>query len=338
MREQMNDFFEALEGLFLEKDKEAFLEIKADLSREIKVRMAEGESCEAILKALGSPQEIAEAYYEDQRLEKAMKAKQDIIAGEDLVREYKLKRNSCLKRWMIKLGKLFLFLFQILLLVTSFYFLMMVLYYLIYEQVMMWGAVASSLFSLCFVIVLKKPEQVRKRLFLVYFVGIVSFLCNLLLVFNHSWVYQGQFLTRDIELKANAIESLNVSSTYPVDISVIQLSENETAKVEIKGHIRKQDQKQLFSMSSSKMNLTIGHPSFFDWSQNMGKVEIIFYLPENTKHKFLRFNLEQGEVTLNHTYAEKINLTMKKGRISITDVYSKMIQINSQSSDVSVHQ
>lgn len=210
MREQMNDFFEALEGLFLEKDKEAFLEIKADLSREIKVRMAEGESCEAILKALGSPQEIAEAYYEDQRLEKAMKAKQDIIAGEDLVREYRMKRNSCLKRWMIKLGKLFLFLFQILLLVTSFYFLMMVLYYLIYEQVMMWGAVASSLFSLCFVIVLKKPEQVRKRLFLVYFVGIVSFLCNLLLVFNHSWVYQGQFLTRDIELKANAIESLNV--------------------------------------------------------------------------------------------------------------------------------
>lgn len=175
-------------------------------------------------------------------------------------------------------------------------------------------------------------------MFLVYFVGIVSFLCNLLLVFNHSWVYQGQFLTRDIELKANAIESLNVSSTYPVDISVIQLSENETAKVEIKGHIRKQDQKQLFSMSSNKMNLTIGHPSFFDWSQNMGKVEIIFYLPENTKHKFLRFNLEQGEVTLNHTYAEKINLTMKKGRISITDVYSKMIQINSQSSDVSVHQ
>src|SRR5699024_5150988 len=190
----------------------------------------------------------------------------------------------------------------------------------------------------CFVIVLKKPEQVRKRLFLVYFVGIVSFLCNLLLVFNHSWVYQGQFLTRDIELKANAIESLNVSSTYPVDISVIQLSENETAKVEIKGHIRKQDQKQLFSMSSSKMNLTIGHPRFFDWSQSMGKVEVVFYLPENTKHKSLRFNLEQGEVTLNHTYAEKINLKMKKGRISITDVYSKMIQINSQSSDVSVHQ
>src|SRR5699024_12445242 len=120
MREQMNDFFEALEGLFLEKDKEAFLEIKADLSRGIKVRMAEGESCEAILKALGSPQEIAEAYYEDQRLEKAMKAKQDIIAGEDLVREYKLKRNSCLKRWMIKLGKLFLFLFQVLLLSTRF--------------------------------------------------------------------------------------------------------------------------------------------------------------------------------------------------------------------------
>lgn len=338
MREQMNDFFEALEGLFLEKDKEAFLEIKADLSREIKVRMAEGESCEAILKALGSPQEIAEAYYEDQRLEKAMKAKQDIIAGEDLVREYKMKRNSCLKRWMIKLGKLFLFLFQILLLVTSFYFLMIVLYYLIYEQVIMWGAVTSSLFSLCFVIVLKKPEQVRKRLFLVYFVGIVSFLCNLFLVFNHSWVYQGQFLTRDIELKANAIESLNVSSTYPVDISMIQLSENETARVEIKGHIRKQDQKQLFSMSSSKMNLTIGHPRFFDWSQSMGKVEVVFYLPENTKHKSLRFNLEQGEVTLNHTYAEKINLKMKKGRISITDVYSKAIQINSQSSDVSVHQ
>ncbi|MBA5251372.1 DUF4097 family beta strand repeat protein [Enterococcus hirae] len=70
----------------------------------------------------------------------------------------------------------------------------------------------------------------------------------------------------------------------------------------------------------------------------MGKVEVVFYLPENTKHKSLRFNLEQGEVTLNHTYAEKINLKMKKGRISITDVYSKMIQINSQSSDVSVHQ
>ncbi|MGX7172687.1 DUF4097 family beta strand repeat-containing protein [Enterococcus ratti] len=336
--ERINHFFETLEKLFLEKDKADFLEIKDDILREIEARAAEGESYDAILKMIGTPQEIAEAYYEDKRLDKALRAKQDVIAREDLVREYRLNRKFILKRWKLRLKNFFVFLLQICLLVLSFYLALMVIYYMVQEHVLLWGACTLFFFTVCLMLMSKKPNKLRKYMGLIYLVGTTSLACSLALFFHHAWFYQGQLIDKELWLESASLESLNFSAVYPVEVSMIQLPENENAKVEVKGHLRRTDIKNLVNATKNQTHITIGTANIFDWVQKIGKIEVVFYLPENQRHRSLNFKLEQGDVMLNHTYSDYVNLVVKQGRISITDIYSQKIQVKSHRADVIVHQ
>lgn len=89
----INKFFKEMEDLFLEIDKSSFYELKEDLTEHIDVQLREGKTEQEIIHSLGTPQEIVNDFYEDQRLHTALTAEKDVIPIEQVKKAYKNEKK-----------------------------------------------------------------------------------------------------------------------------------------------------------------------------------------------------------------------------------------------------
>lgn len=96
---KIEEFFLEMEALFLPLDIEAFYEMKEDLLEHIRVQQESGKSEDEILESLGTPHEIVDEFYEEQRIQTALNAKKDVIPLEDVRRIYKNERARIRKKY-----------------------------------------------------------------------------------------------------------------------------------------------------------------------------------------------------------------------------------------------
>lgn len=332
--EQINDFFKKLEALFLDKDKEAFEEIKEDILHEVNERLSEGETYEQIIQSLGKPKDIAEAYYEDKRLDKAMKAEQDIIDRNDLEREYKLKRREKLVKNKQKLKSIFSIMGRSLLLLTSIFFLFVTIIYLIQEHTVVWGPMMASIFFISLFLFYSKFASKKRNKIIVYLLGLTSLIASIILFATNSWLYYGELLSETFTLEKNALKNMKIKSAKPVDINVILIPEEEKPKIEVTGYLTKKEKKELLNTTNNYTELTVGKNFIvdcFDWAK---PVEITLYFPEKTVQEKGDFQLKNGEINLNHVNIKKLTISMNEGQVRSTDINSKTMNLKSEYADV----
>lgn len=332
--ERIHEYFEKLEELFLENDKEAFKEIKEDIIHEIEERRAEGETEDSIIASLGRPEEISAAYYEDKRLDKAIKAEQDVIDRDELVQEYKLKRKEILAKRKKKVWAVISVTIKSILVLLTAFFLVVTFTYLLQEQTLVWGPVTSAFFFASLFLLLSNITFKKRYKWLIWFIGLFGLIGSISLLVTNHWFYSGKFFNETLSIEASSLEKMNITSNKPVDVSVIRIPNGEEPKIEIAGYLTKKDEKNLLKTTKDSIELTVGENGLFDWAENMKTAEIVLYLPEKLKQKHVAFQVNKGEVTLDHMDIESLSLSMNDGEFRITDVNSKKMTLRSQNADI----
>ncbi|WP_176332530.1 DUF4097 family beta strand repeat-containing protein [Candidatus Enterococcus lemimoniae] len=331
--EQIKAFFGKLESQFLENDKEAFEDIKEDIMHEIEERRAEGEPYEKIIHSLGTPEDISAAYYEDKRLDKAMKAEQDVIDRDELEKEYKLKRKKVRAKRKRKITLIVLMMTRGILILLSVLFLLMTVFYFVQEQTVVWGPLTAAVFFLAMLLLCYKSITYK---WLIGAFGLCSLCASMVIFATNSWFYAGQFFNQTVSVESTSLETLKIKSENPVDFSVIRISKKEKPKVEMTGYLTKKDQKKIVKSTKNSLELTIGKKSQFDWANQLKATQIILYLPEELSQKQVEFQVNEGEISLDHMAIDKLFIAINEGECRLTDINSEKLTVNSRDADIFV--
>lgn len=330
--QEIDQFFEELENLFLEKDRAEYKEIKEDLENEIEVRLSEGESYETILKTLGTPETIAQAFYEDRRLDTALKSNYDVVASEDITNEYKKqKKEKRMKQWenskkvLRVLGQVGLFFF-------SSYFFIGTGYYIFKEQTLLFGPGLIFLGSLFLFCSITNRFKKRRKTFL--FLSLCMFAGSTLLFYTDYWFYAGETLDRSVTVDINDLKNIDISGQQAVDVSVIRTAETSTGKIELKGVQRKSNKENILRSKNSKTKLLIGEKNSFQWMEKLKPIEVTLYIPTDIAQDSVALNLREGNVNLSHMQLKKMAIKIIKGNIELKDIASDKINIISQQADL----
>ncbi|MTD41988.1 DUF4097 family beta strand repeat protein [Erwinia sp. CPCC 100877] len=335
---RVDEFFEKMDSQFLESDKDSFQEIKEDLMEHIAIQLENGKTEDEIVEALGDPVEIAASFYEDQRLAKALKAEKDIVAVEDVDKVYKNDRKRKRIKKLQKVREFLGFLLLLFLAALSIYLAAFLIYFAIKENFFAAGPATLLLASMSGTYILinllmRKKTNTTKWLAVI---GGICFCISSGLMYTNNWFFQGEHYDKTINLTAEVFRNVHFISKYPVDVSVIPISEKEKPKIEIEGALQKADQRELVKQTNKEITIKIGKNNFFEPLKKMKKTEIVFYIPEKTKFKTLDFMLNQGTINLAHLQVDELKLTISKGEVFLSDVYSQNIEINSQKADTTV--
>ncbi|MGX7263252.1 DUF4097 family beta strand repeat-containing protein [Enterococcus crotali] len=335
---KIEDFFEEMKSHFLESDMDSFNEIKEDLVEQIDIQLDEGKTEQEIVKGLGDPETIAASFYEDQRLDKALKAETDIIAVEDVKKVYK-KDQQLKRKKQLKKAKLISYLIlAILCSVLVIYLFSFAMIYAVQEGFFAIGPISLALFFLCvlyyFIWFLRGKKMLHIRA--IFLLSIISLFVSGVTLFSGQWFYEGNYYKKVFELEELTKDKAAFFSEYPVEISTIPIGNDETPKVEIEGYLKKADEDKLVTTSEKKTTIQLGTKDCFGLLKRMEKSEVIFYLPQKEPFVDVSFTLNQGTVFLSHLQAEKLTINIEAGELRLNDIYSDQINIESDKAETTI--
>lgn len=336
---RINQFFDEVEGFFLDKDQESFEELKEDMLEQIAIQLDEGKSEKEILEKLGDPEKMAAAFYEDQRLDKALKAEKDVVAVEDVKETYKRDKKRTRKRQLSKVGMLLIACLTIISAVIGIYLIGFSLYYGIKEQFLAFGPFTLGLFFLTlftysYLKLRKKPIVLKKSILAT---ASVCLIISGVVYLNGQWFYQGQRYEKSYSIGEVIGKELDVNADYPIDISTVPISENEEARVEISGYMTETDRKNLVTIGEKEVSVRLGTKDLFQPMKKVKKTEMIFYLP--AEESFANFDIHayDGELNLSHQQADSFTFDIDRGEIRLTDIYAKKISLTSKSANLALN-
>lgn len=336
---RIDDFFKEMSTHFLESDMDSFNEIKEDLLEHIEIQLEEGKTEAEILIGLGEPEAIAASFYEDQRLDKALKAETDIIAVEDVKMVYKKDRKIKRKKFLRKVQLGIYLILAVVFSCIALYLLSFVAVYAVSEQFLAAGPASLAIFFICgsiyFILFLTRKKVVHTKEIAV--LSVVSLLVSLGIFVSGQWFYEGKYYEKVVELNDLTSKETIFSSHYPVEVTTIQIGENEKPKVEIEGHFRKSDQGNFVKESKNKTAIQIGAKDSFGLLKRMKKTEVIFYLPEKTSFENVTFNVNQGTVILSHLMAKKLAIQVEAGDLRLSDIYANEVNLTSEKAGVTIN-
>ncbi|EOH99002.1 hypothetical protein UAY_02271 [Enterococcus moraviensis ATCC BAA-383] len=332
---RIENFFEEMKSHFLESDIDSFNEIKEDLLEQIEIQLEEGKTEQEILTGLGAPETIAASFYEDKRLDKALKAETDIIAVEDVKKVYKKDRKLKRKKQLKKVKTVLYVLLTALTSILVIYLVGFALIYAVQEKFFAIGPISLAIFFICILYYLINSLKGKQVIHIqgIYLLSIISLVLSGGIFLSGHWYYEGKYYEEVFELNDLEKNEMSLLSEYPVEISTIPIGEGEVPKVEIEAYLKKTDQKNLVDRSDNKTTLLIGKKDGFSPLKKMKKNEVIFYLPQNAEFNDFSFTINHGTVMLSHIQAGKLSVEIDNGEINLNDIYSDNIEIQSEKAD-----
>lgn len=329
--EIFNQFFLELKAHFLEKDLSAYEELKEDIEDSIAAQLAEGKTETEILTALGEPKIIADAFYEDQRLSKAIFAETDVVPIEDIKDEYKHIQKLKKKKILMSLRTFFSSLFSFILLGASVYLLLFFIISFVKEQYIAVGPLLLSFACLSFIALLL--SKVKRQRTIATGVFLVTAFATTLLFFTNHWLYQGIKIMETYSLDIDKLNVLKIQADDPIDVSFITISSTEEPRVEINGYIEKHEKNSFLKEHEDTVEISLGNDNHtFDLLKKIPNTELIFYIPQNTSLQQLAFDVEQGDFVSSHLTVKKMEIQANKGDIRLNDVTAETIDFSGKES------
>lgn len=335
--EKIDQFFDEMRQLFLEKDLDEFEELKEDMMEHISVKLEQGEELDVILAKLGTPKTIVDAFYEDKRLEKAMQYETDIVAIEDVksvaLQEKKDRLYKKMSQFKYGLTLFFNIIFWFLVIFSSICFLWNIVKYGHISLVILL-ILGNSLFGLVLLKDLKQKSTKRMSFFTLIFI-IISFFIMYSIHYK-LFFYKGERISETIELNQQALESLTLTGDYPVNLTIEQTSEKYPT-ITFEGRMTKESKNQLKRLESKKeMVLDLGKKSPLSMFTSMGELEILLSIPKH-KEKNLMLDFEDADIQGRDIYAKHIELFVKTGDITLEDIESQHFRVVSDQADVLIN-
>lgn len=233
-------FFKEMEDLFLESDKSSFYELREDLMEHIDIQLSEGKNEQEVIHSLGTPKEIVDDFYEDQRLHTALTAEKDVVPIEKVKKAYKDEKKGKRKTFFARIKQLIgsislLFLFIIIILFSiAFIHEALIEHYFALPPLTL-----AIFFSAIFLLILRiiKKLKHKKMLYLIGTTLILSISSIAYLSITNSWFHNGTFYRNELTIDANQILNLTINTDYHADVMTVPIANDDQARIEIQGYM-----------------------------------------------------------------------------------------------------
>ena len=332
---KVDDFFQEMRRLFLEKDLGEFEELKEDMTEHIQIKLSEGEEIDVILEQLGTPKTIVDAFYEDKRLEKVMTYDTDIVAIEDV-------KSAALQEEKDKLYKFYTRLKKGLKVILKAVFILLMLLSIVclgwswiaYEHlsIIFLLILGNSIFDLCLLKDLQHKSIKRMSFFTLIFV-IMSFFIMYSIHFK-LFFYQGEKIDEVIELDNQSLDSLTLMGDFPINLTIEQTSDKQ-AKMKVTGRVIKSAKKELevLNTHSEKTTIDFGQKSLLSYFSALKELDVTLYVPKDVE-KSLVLDFEDADVQSNELTVKNLEMTLESGEINLEDLESQHVRFSSEKADL----
>jgi uncharacterized membrane protein len=331
----IEEFFKEMENLFLPLDKEAFAEIKEDLQEHIQIQLGAGKTKKEILKSLGSPQEIVEEFYEEQRMHTALHAAKDVIPVEEVGRVYKNERSIKRTYYFKILSKIVKF---IVILSNIFLVMYLIIYFgyeLFEEQHFAFGPFGLIFFLTGLLLLLLNIQKVKILGRVLLGFGVLNLI---LITLTNNWFYIGNSYYETIPLTMNKEFNTVMNSDFPVNIVVIQVSDDLEPWMEVNGHFKSSTIRNLNKIKSDgNLNLNVDSRKGFDLFTKIEKAEILLFFPTSKVVNKFDLGLESGEIKIVDLNAENIDISIKKGTLEVVNMNAEKSEIYSKDAGIVIN-
>lgn len=335
--EKIDNFFNEMKSLFLEKDLSEFEELKEDMMEHISVRLEQGEDLDIILTELGTPKTIVDAFYEDKRLDKAMHYETDIVAIEDVEsialqgKKDRLYKNVSRFKYGLTIFLKVLFIFFM---VVSFVYFFGSLVKYGHISILILLIFGNSLFGLTLLKDLKQKPTKKMSFFTLVFV-ILSFFI-MYSIHYQLFFYKGELVNETIELNQGSLESLTLTGDFPVNLTIEQTS-SDYPTITFEGRMTKESKNGLKQFVDKKETvLDFGKKSPLSLFTSMGELDVTLSIPKN-KEKNLVLDFEDADIQGRDISAKHIELTVETGDVTLEDIESQHFRLNSKKADLLIN-
>jgi len=333
--EKVDEFFQEMKQLFLEKDLEAFEEIKEDMTEHIQIKITEGEDIENILEQLGSPKSIVDAFYEDKRLEKVKNYETDVVAIEDVrlvaIQEEKDKLYKWYSRGKKSVKHILKCLFIVLVALSA---ICLIWTFIAYQHVsvIFLLILGNSLFGLNLLKDLQK-KSIRSMSFFTLIFVMVSFFIMYCIHFK-LFFYQGEKIDEMIELDSHSLESLTLTGDFPINLT-IEETENAQPKMEVNGRLLKSVKKEIESLKgkTDQSSIDFGQKSVISYFSAMGDLDVTLYVPKTIEKSFV-LEFDHADVQGSDLTVKNLDMTLGDGEVTLEEVEGQHFRLNSQRADL----
>lgn len=332
---KVDNFFQEMKSMFLEKDLGEFEELKEDMTEHIQIKLSEGEDIDNILEQLGSPKSIVDAFYEDKRLEKVMTYETDVVAIEDV-------KSVALQEEKDKLYKLYTHLRSglkailkvvfVLLIVLSTVCLGWSLFVYQHLSIIFLLILGNSIFGLSLLKDLQHKSMKRMSFFTLIFV-IVSFFIMYSIHFK-LFFYQGEKVDDMIELDNKSLDSLTLIGDFPINLTIEETTTKQP-KIKVTGNVLKSTKEEIETLktNSKKNTIDFGQKSLISYFSDMKDLEVTLYVPKNAA-KNIVLNFEDADVQSNELTVKNLDMTLDTGEVTIEALESQHVRFNSKKADL----
>ncbi|MGX4685588.1 DUF4097 family beta strand repeat-containing protein [Vagococcus sp. JNUCC 83] len=336
--EKMDNFFDEMRQLFLEKDLDEFEELKEDMMEHISIKLEQGEELEVILAKLGTPKTIVDAFYEDKRLEKVGQYETDIVAIEDVtsvaLQEKKDRLYKKMSRFRYGLMLFFNIIFWLLVIASFICFFWNIVNYRHVSFIILL-ILGNSLFGLVLLKDMQHKSTKKMSFFTLIFI-IISFFIVYSIHYK-LFFYKGERISEAIELNQEALESLTLTGDFPVNLTIEQTSKKYPT-ITFEGRMTKESKDGLKRLGSKKEKiLDLGEKSPLSMFTSMGELEVVLSIPKHNE-KNLLLDFEDADIQGRNIDAKNIELLIKTGDIELEDIESQHFRVVSDQADILINQ
>lgn len=338
---KIEEFFLEMEALFLPLDIEAFYEMKEDLLEHIRVQQESGKSEDEILESLGTPHEIVDEFYEEQRIQTALNAKKDVIPLEDVRRIYKNERARIRKKYFKFVIRTLKNIAITLISILIVYFIVYVIYEAIVEKHAAFTPILITSLLIGIIVSLLRKENILNVGKVFFWFGIIGFTW---LTATNRWFYQGIKYNKTIGLPTNNEFTMKIHTDYPIRVVTVQVTKGQEARMEVKGYFKSSSIRHLNEEIENRqdqdhtVNLNLGTNSIFDIFTRMEKAELVLYLPEDKKVKDFRLDIKDGTIKIVHLDADNLDVFIEKGEFHVIDINANKITVQTKKADIIVNE
>lgn len=338
----INNYLSILKSRFSDANMEYYQELEEDLLEEIQNSMAEGlTEIEAVSK-LSPPDEIADDFFEDRRLETARLAEGEVVPETEVAKVFK----ENVQKKILQIGRQVLCIFGkmliILFVILSVFFAVYMLQELYFEKNLARIPTIGLLISGS---LLMRFSQLRWKLAPVTRVMVLgAFLLTsaVLLVeslMTHRLFYNGVSYYQELQAEGKNEISFSLNTDADIEITTSEVGPNEPFRVLFDGNFKRKDIKKIERIDrQNNMSLRIDKKGILNLFTRTQKSEVIVLIPKKTQLTKFQLDLLKGDLRLFHMKTKILQLTLNDGEIYSKNIEAEQSKINSNLGDIVIEE
>ncbi len=327
-------FYQKLRRGFLEKDYEELDDLWLEMDHQIDRMRQEGLSEEEMLDNLGSPEEIIDDFYEDQKFETAMHAEKVVIPEEELKKVYKEKQRNSFNKKIDLMKRIAQKLFLNLFLLIDVYFASYFIVELLREKHISYITLILTI-ALTLCLFINRLHTKKRKIIAMCALFLTSFTLILLIAQKELLFYSGSQVDQKVTISPEKISQLSVDSNLPLTVTIIPTS-SKNYSMELTGKMP-----QSAKLKVNEREIGKKHQQF---SVNMYKIysiftkysflELMIHVPEKADLTKLNLDLACGYVEISQLNVNKLNVNIHKGSLLLDKTHQEKVNIQTVSADI----